>query len=83
MYRGLKIPLNLCGRNSKKKVTVCFICYRKGFDCVECTKLWNVLTKMKVPEYLIVFMRKLYTGQESTIWTLPGETDWVHVGKGV
>ena len=62
---------------------ICFIDYVKAFDCVDHNKLWNVLKEMGIPDHLICLLRNLYAGQEATIRTLHGKTDWFTFGKGV
>ena len=62
---------------------MCFIDYKKAFDCVDNERLWVILKEMGVPVHLIVLMRKLYTKKEPTIRTEFGETDTINIGKGV
>ena len=54
----------------------CFIDYAKAFDCVDKNKLWNILKEMGIPDYLTYLLRKLYAGQEATVRTGHGTTDW-------
>ena len=61
----------------------CFIDYAKAFDCVDHNKLWKILQEMGVPDHLTCFLRNLYTGQEETVKTQHGTTDWFQIGKGV
>ena len=61
----------------------CFIDYTKAFDCVEHNKLWKILKEMGIPEHFICLLRNLYAGQEATIRTGHGKTDWFKTGKGV
>ena len=46
-------------------------------------KLWKILKEMKIPDHLTCLLRNLYTGQEATVRTGHGTTDWFQVGKGV
>ena len=62
-------------RAFQKNIYFCFIDYAKAFDCVDHYKLWKILKKMGIPG--------LYTGQESTVRTGHGTTDWFQIGKGV
>ena len=62
---------------------MCFIDYKKAFDCVDHEILWVVLRDMGVPVHLIVLLRRLYTNQEATVRTEFGETDNIDIGKGV
>ena len=70
-------------REFKKKNYFCFIDYIKAFDCVDQNKLWKSLKYMGIPDYLICLLRNLYAGQEATIRTGHGTTDWFQIGKGV
>ena len=53
------------------------------FDCVNHNKLWKILKEMGIPDYLTCLLRNLYTGQEATVRTGHGTTDWFQIGKGV
>ena len=58
--------------------------YAKAFDCVDHNKLWKILREMGIiPGHLICLLRNLYPGQEATVRTGHGTTDWFHIGKGV
>lgn len=70
-------------REHQKDVYLCFIDYSKAFDCVNHAKLWNILRSMGVPEHLILLMRNLYIGQEATVRTEFGETEWFKIRNGV
>ena len=61
----------------------CFIDYAKAFDCVDHNKLWKILKRDWIPDYLICLLRHLYAGQEATVRTRHGITDWFQIGKGV
>ena len=61
----------------------CFIDYAKAFDCVDHNKLWKILKEMGIPDHLTCFLRNLYAGQEATVRTGHGTTDWFQIGKGV
>ena len=60
----------------------CFIDYAKVFDCVDHNKLWKIL-KDGIPDHLTCLLRNLYAGQEVTVRTRHGTTDWFQIGKGV
>ena len=62
---------------------MCFIDYKKAFDCVDHEKLWMILRDMGVPVHLIVLLRRLYTNHEATVRMEFGETDNIDIGKGV
>ena len=46
-------------------------------------KLWKILKEMGIPDYLTCFLRNLHAGQEATVRTEHGTTDWFKIGKGV
>ena len=60
-----------------------FIDYTKAFDCVDHNKLWKILKEMVIPDHLICLLRNLYAGQEATVRTGHGKTDWFQIRKGV
>ena len=62
---------------------ICFIDYAKTFDCVDHNKLWKILKEMGIPNHLTCLLRNLYAGQEATVRTEHGTTDWFQIGKGV
>ena len=53
------------------------------FDCVDHNKLWKILQEMGIPDHLTCLLRNLYAGQEATVRTRHGTTDWLQIGKGV
>ena len=70
-------------REFQKNIYVCFIDYAKAFDCVDHNKLWKILKEMGRLDHLTCFLRNLYAGQEATVRTGHGTTDWYQIGKGV
>ena len=70
-------------REFQKNIYFCFIDYAKAFDCVDHNKLWKILKEMGIPVYLTCLLRNLYAGQEATVRTGHGTTDWFHIGKGL
>ena len=70
-------------QESSRKTSICFIDYTKAFDCVNHHKLWNILQEMGIPDHLTCLLRNLYAGQETTVRTGHGTTDWFQIGKGV
>ena len=70
-------------REFQKNIYFCFIDYVKAFDCVNHSKLWKILKEMGIPDHLTGLLRNLYAGQEATVRTGYGTTDWFHIGKGV
>ena len=69
--------------SSRKNINFCFIDYAKAFDYVDHNKLWTILKEMGIPDRLICLLRNLYAGQEATVRTGLGKTDWFQIGKGV
>ena len=67
----------------KHPIYFCFIHYVKAFDCVDHNKLWKILKKMGIPDHLTCLLRNLYAGQEATVRTGHGTTEWFQIGKGV
>ena len=67
----------------QKNIDFCFIDYAKAFDCVDHNKLWKILKEMGIPDHLTCLLRNLYSGQEATVRTGHGTTDWFQIGKGV
>ena len=70
-------------REFQKNIYFCFIDYAKAFDCVDHNKLWKILKEMGIPDHLTSLLRNLYAGQEATVRTGHGTTDWFQIGKGV
>ena len=70
-------------REFQKNIYFCFIDYTKGFDCVYHNKLWKIFKVKGIPDHLTYLLRKLYAGQETTVRTGHGTTDWFQIGKGV
>ena len=70
-------------REFQKNIYFCFIDYAKAFDCVDHNKLWKILKEMEIPDRLTCLLRNLYAGQEATVRTGQGITDWFQIGKGV
>ena len=70
-------------REFQKNIYFCFIDYAKAFDCVDHNKLWEILREMGIPDHLTFLLRNLYAGQEATVRTGHGTTDWFQIGKGV
>ena len=67
----------------QKNISFCFIDYPKAFDCMDHNKLWKILKQMGIPDHLTCLFRNLYEGQEATVRTEHGTTDWFQIGKGV
>ena len=79
---------NICwiikkAREFQKNIYFCFIASAKAFDCVDHNKLWKILKEMGIPDHLTCLLRNLYAGQDATVRTGHGTTDWFQIGKGV
>ena len=70
-------------REIQKNIYFCFIDNTKAFDCVDHNKLWKIPQEMGIPDHLTCLLRNLYAGQESTVRTGHGTTDWFQIGKGI
>ena len=70
-------------REFQKNIYFCCIEYAKAFDCVDHNKLWTILKEMGIPDHLTCLLTNLCAGQEATIRTGHGTTDWCQIGKGV
>ena len=87
--RGSKDQIaNICwiigkAREFQKSVYFCFIDYAKAFDWVDHKNLWKILKEMGISDHLTCLMRNLYVGQEMTVRTGHGTTDWFQIRKGV
>ena len=80
----IKLPSSSQKQESSRKTsTSAFIDYAKTFDCVDHSKLWKILKEMGIADYLTCLLRNLYAGQEATVRTGHGTTDWFQIGKEV
>ena len=66
----------------QKNIYFCFIDCAKAFDCVDQSKLRKILKELGIPDHLTCLLRNLYAGQEATVRTGHGTTDWFQIGKG-
>ena len=69
-------------REFQKNTYFCFIDSAKAFDSVDHNELWKILKEMGIPDHLNCLLRNLYAGQEATVRTGDGTTDWFQIGKG-
>ena len=67
----------------KKTIYFCFIHHAEAFDCMVCSKLWEILKEMEIPDYLTCLLRNLFAGQEATVRIGYGTTYWFQIAKGV
>ena len=75
---------NICwiikkAREFQKNIYFCFIDYAKAFDCVDHNKLWKILREMAILDHLTYLLRNPYAGQEATVRTGHGTTDWFQI----
>ena len=68
-------------REFQKNIYFCFIDYAKAFDCVDHNKLWKILKEVGISDHLTCLLRNLYAGQEATVGSGHGTTDWFQIGK--
>ena len=87
--RGIRDQIaNICwiikkASEFQKNIYFCFIDYAKAFDYVDHNKLWTILKEMEIPDHLTCLLRTLYAGQEATVRTGHGTTDWFQIGKRI
>ena len=83
----IKVPTSVRSQkkqeNSIKTSTSALLTMPKSFDCVDYNKLWKILQEMAIPDHLTCLLRNLNVGQEATVRTRHGTTDWFQTGKGV
>ena len=83
----IKLPTSIGSskkqESSRKNMYFCFIDYAKAFDCADHNKLLEILKEMAIPDHLTCLLRNLYAGQEATVRTRHGTTDWFQIWKGV
>ena len=82
----IKLPTSVGSEKKEefqKSIYFCFTDYTKAFNCVDHNKLWKILQEMGLPDHLTCLLRNLYAGQEVTVRTGHGTTDWFQIRKGV
>ena len=80
----IRLPTSVASlrkQESKKNIYFCFIDYAKAFVWIATN--WKILQEMVIPDYLTCLLRNLYAGQEATVRTRHGTTDWFQIGKGI
>ena len=70
-------------RKFQKVIYFCFIDSTKGFDCEDHNKIRKILQEIGISDHLTCLLRNLSAGQEATVRTGHGTTDWFQIGKGV
>ena len=80
----IKLPTSVGSSKARElQIYFCFVDYAKAFDRVDHKKLWKILKEMGIQDDLTCLLRNLYAGQEATVRTGHGTTDWIQIGKGV
>ena len=82
----IKLPTSTVSwkkQESSRKTSISALYYAKAFDSVDHNKLWKILREMGIPDHLTCLLRNLYAGQEATVGTEHGTTDWFQIGEGV
>ena len=69
--------------SSRKTSISALLTIPTAFDCVDHNKLWKILKEMGIPDHLTCLLRNLYAGQEGTVRTGHGTTDWIQIEKGI
>ena len=72
----IKLPASVGSKRNPKNIYFCFIDFAKAFDCVDHNKLWKIVKEIGVPDHLTCLLRNLCGGQEATVRTRHGTTDW-------
>ena len=86
---SIKIPMAFFTKREKTMLKFVlsmwfwFIDDTKAFDPVDHNKLWKIMKEMGIPDHQTCLLRNLYAGQEATVRTVHGTTDWFQIGKGV
>ena len=80
----IKLPISVGSMKKQEfQKNFYFTDYAKASDCVNHNRLWKILKQMGIPDHLTCLQRNLYAGQEATVRTGHGTTDWFQIGKGV
>ena len=82
----IKLPTSVGSwkkKQNSRNIYFCLIHYVKAYDYVDYYKLWKIPQEMGIADHLTYFLRNLYAGQEATVRTGHGTTDWFQIGKGV
>ena len=70
-------------REFQINIYFCFTDYTEAFDCVDHNKLWKILKEMGIPDHLTGLLWNLHVGQEATVRSRHGTTDWFQIGKRI
>ena len=85
---GIKLPTSAgsskkqeSSRKKKKSISALLTMPKPFIVWITKKKLWKILKEMAIPDHLTCLLRNLYAGQEKTVRTGHGATDWFHIGK--
>ena len=78
----IKLPTSLKKQESSRKTSTALLITSKPLT-VNHNKLWKIFKNKGIPDHLTCLLRNLYVGQEATVRTGHGTTDWFQIGKGV
>ena len=83
--RGIKRFQHLLDHRKSKRIPEKHLLYwlHQSFRLCRRQQLWKILQEMGIPEHLTCLLRNLYAGQEATVRTGHGKTDWFQIGKEV
>ena len=70
-------------KKKKKPISFCFTDYTKAFDCVDHNKLWKILQELGIPDHQTCLLINLHAGEEATVRTGHGTTDWFQIRTGL
>ena len=82
----IKLPTSIGSskkQDSSRKTSTSALLTMPKSDCMDHNKLWTILTEMGIPDHLTCLLKSLYAGQEATVRTGHGTTDWFQIGKGI
>ena len=82
----IKLPTSVGSskkEESSRKASISALLTCQTFDCVDQNKLWKILKEMGISDHLTCLLRNLYAGEDATVRTGHGTTDWFQIGKGV
>ena len=79
----IKLPTSTGSLKKQESSRKTSISAFKAFDCVDHNKLWKILQETGIPEHLTCLLRNLYAGQEATVRTRHGTTNWFKIEKGI
>ena len=70
-------------REFQKIIYFCFIDYAEAFDCVNHNRPWKTLKDLGIPDHFTFLLQNVYAGQEATVRTGHGTTEWIQIGQSI